>query len=85
MEECAGIAEVIRVTKPPVVEIAEGVEVGGSTIHARMCAPADKYSSGLFLVRFQSRPSWPLSSTKRASGWKMANSALTLERRAEGW
>jgi hypothetical protein len=32
MEECAGIAEVIRVTKHPVIEIAEGVEVGGSTI-----------------------------------------------------
>jgi hypothetical protein len=29
MEKCAGIAEVIRVTKHPVVEIAEGVEVGG--------------------------------------------------------
>ena len=47
--ECAGIAEVFRVTKHPAVEIAEGVEVGGSTIHARMCTPADKYSSGCFL------------------------------------
>ena len=42
MEECAGIAEVIRVTKHPVIEIAEGVEVGGSTIPARMYATADK-------------------------------------------
>ena len=31
MEECAGIAEVIRVTKHPVIEIAECVKVGGST------------------------------------------------------
>jgi hypothetical protein len=51
MEECAGIAEVIRVTKHPVVEIAEGVEVGGSTIHARIYAPAEKYSYGHFLVK----------------------------------
>jgi hypothetical protein len=39
MEECAGIAEVTRVTKHPVVEIAESVEVGGPAIHARMYAP----------------------------------------------
>ena len=51
MKECAGIAEVIRVMKHPVVEIAEGVEVGGCTIHARMYAPADQYSHGFFLVK----------------------------------
>jgi hypothetical protein len=56
MEECAGIAEVIRVTKHPVVEIAEGVEVGGCTVHVRMYAPAAKYSHGLFLVKI-SKPS----------------------------
>jgi hypothetical protein len=56
MEECAGIAEVIRVTKHPVVEIAEGVEVGGCTVHARMDASADKYSHGFFFVKI-SKPS----------------------------
>jgi hypothetical protein len=56
MKECAGIAEVIRVMKHPVVEIAEGVEVGGCTIHARIYAPADQYSHGLFLVKI-SKPS----------------------------
>jgi hypothetical protein len=56
MEECAGIAEVIRVMKHPVIEIAEGVEVGGCTIYARMYAPADQYSHGLFLVKI-SKPS----------------------------
>jgi hypothetical protein len=51
MEEGIAIAEVIRVTKHPVVEIAEGIEVGGYTVHAKMYAPADKYSHGLFLVK----------------------------------
>jgi hypothetical protein len=51
MEEGTGLAEVIRVTKQPVVEIAEGVEVGGYTVHARMYAPADKYSEGSFMVK----------------------------------
>jgi hypothetical protein len=51
MEEGTGLAEVIRVTKQPVVEIAEGVEVGGCTVHARMYAPADKYSEGSFMVK----------------------------------
>lgn len=51
MEECTGIAEVIRVTKHPVVEIAEGVEVGGYTVQARMYAPPDKYSHDSFLVK----------------------------------
>jgi len=56
MAEDTGIAEVIRVTKHPVVEIAEGVEVGGYTVQARMYAPAQKYLHDLFLVRI-SKPS----------------------------
>jgi hypothetical protein len=56
MKECAGIAKVIRVMKHPVVEIAEGVQVGGCTVHARMYAPADQYSHGLFFVKI-SKPS----------------------------
>jgi hypothetical protein len=56
MKECAGIAVVIRVTKHPVLEIAEGIEVGGCTIHARMYAPGDQYSHGVFLVKI-SKPS----------------------------
>jgi hypothetical protein len=51
MEEGTGIAEVIRVTKKPVVEIAEGVEVGGYIVHARMSVPADEYSHGIFMVK----------------------------------
>jgi hypothetical protein len=54
MEEGIAIAEVIRVTKHPVVEIAEGIEVGGCTVHAKMYAPADKYSHGSFLVKIAS-------------------------------
>ena len=56
MEEGTGIAEVIRVTKHPIVEIAEGVEVGGYTVYARMYAPAQRYSRGVFRVKI-SKPS----------------------------
>jgi hypothetical protein len=56
MEEGTGIAEVIRVTKHPIVEIAEGVEVGGYTVRARMCAPAHRYTKEIFLVKI-SKPS----------------------------
>ena len=56
MAEDTGIAEVIRVSKHPVIEIAEGVEVGGYTVQARMYAPAQKYSHDLFLVKI-SKPS----------------------------
>ncbi|MBV9106963.1 MAG: hypothetical protein JO066_08215 [Verrucomicrobia bacterium] len=51
MEEGTGVAEVISVTKQPVVEIAEGVEVGGYTVRARIYAPTDKYSDGSFTVK----------------------------------
>ena len=51
MEEGTGIAEVIRVTKHPIVEIAEGVEVGGYTMHARICAPAHRYAKEVFQVK----------------------------------
>ena len=56
MEQGIGIAEVIRVTRHPIVEIAEGVEVGGYTVRARMCAPAHRYSKEVFLVKI-SKPS----------------------------
>ncbi len=71
VEECVGIAEVIRVTKHPVVEIAEGVEVGGSTIHARIYAPADKYSHGHFFVKIL-KPS-ELASLQHEKGLQMEN------------
>jgi hypothetical protein len=80
MEESAGIAEVIRVTKHPVVEIAEGIEVGGYTIHARMYAPADKCLHDLFLVKISNHLRSPPFSAKRTLRWKMASSASTLER-----
>jgi hypothetical protein len=52
MDEDIGIAEVIVVMKHPVVELAEGVEVGGSfTIRAKLCAPVTRYSAGIFLVK----------------------------------
>ncbi|MBV8140833.1 MAG: hypothetical protein JO279_14490 [Verrucomicrobia bacterium] len=51
MEEGAGVAEVIRVAKQPVIEIAEGVEVGGYVVHARMCASGIRYSDGTFMVK----------------------------------
>ena len=51
MEEGTGIAQVIRVTKDPIVEIAEGVEVGGYTVYARMEGPVDRYSHDVLLVK----------------------------------
>jgi hypothetical protein len=56
MEEGTGIAEVIGVTRHPIVEIAEGVEVGGYTVRARMCIPAHRDSKEVFLVKI-SKPS----------------------------
>ena len=64
MDEGTGIAEVIKVTKHPVIEIAEGVEVGGYTVHARICAPPDKYSHDHFLVKI----SKPCELTNRRHG-----------------
>jgi hypothetical protein len=81
MEECAGIAEVIRVTKHPVVEIAEGVEVGGYTIHARMYAPADKCLRGLFLVKI-SKP-FEFVSFQHEKGFKMENGEFSFDSGAE--
>ena len=47
-----GVAEVISVTKQPIVEVAEGVEAGGNyAIEAKICDPADKYSNGSFRVK----------------------------------
>jgi hypothetical protein len=51
MEEATGIAQVIRVTKYPIVEIAEGVEVGGYIVYARMDGPLDKYSHDFLMVK----------------------------------
>jgi hypothetical protein len=42
---------VTRVTKHPVVEVAEGGQVGGFTIHAKMYVPANEYSTDLYLVK----------------------------------
>ena len=77
MKECAGIAEVIRVMKHPVVEIAEGVEVGGCTIHARMYAPANQYSHGFFLVKI-SKPS-ALAPLQRERNLRMENGEFSFD------
>jgi hypothetical protein len=77
MKENAGIAEVTRVTKHPVVEIAEGVEVGGCTIHARMYAPADQFSRGLFLVKI-SKPS-EFVSLQHARNLRMENGEFSFD------
>jgi len=77
MEEGTGIAEVIRVTRQPVVEIAEGVEVGGYTIHARMYAPAQKYSNGLFFVKI-SKPS-AFSTVQHENGAQMEHGEFSFD------
>ena len=42
MDEDPILAEVTKVTKHPVVEVAEGVQAGGFTVYAKMCVPAHK-------------------------------------------
>jgi hypothetical protein len=81
MEESAGIAEVIRVTKHPVVEIAEGVEVGGYTFYARMYAPADKCLHDLFFVKI-SKPS-EVASFQHEKGFMMENGEFSFDSGAE--
>jgi hypothetical protein len=44
-------AEVTKVTKHPVVEVAEGVQVGGFTVYAKMYFPAHKYSADIYRVK----------------------------------
>jgi hypothetical protein len=47
-----GVAEIVSVTKQPIVEVAEGVEAGGSyAIEAKICVPADNYSNDFFRVK----------------------------------
>ena len=77
MEEGTGIAEVIRVTKHPVVEIAEGVEVGGYTVQARMYVPAQKYSNDFFLVRI-SKPS-ELACRQHEKGSQMEHGEFSFD------
>jgi hypothetical protein len=46
------IAEVVSVEMQPIVEVAEGVEAGGSyAIEAKFYAPAEKYSDDCFHVK----------------------------------
>lgn len=77
MEDSTGIAEVIRVTRHPVVEIAEGVEVGGCTIHARICGPLDKYSHDTFRVKIL-KPS-AFASLQHEKGSQMKHGQFSFE------
>ena len=77
MDEGTGIAEVIRLTKHPVVEIAEGVEVGGYTVHARVVVPVDKYSHHLFMVKI-SKPS-ELANLQHAKSLHMEHGEFSFD------
>jgi hypothetical protein len=77
MEEGVAIAEVIRVTRHPVFEIAEGVEVGGYTIHARINVPAEKYSQDCFRVKI-SKPS-AFASLQHEKGSPMKRGEFSFE------
>jgi hypothetical protein len=69
MEEGSGIAEVTGVTKHPVVEVAEGVEVGSYTVHAKMYVPAVKYSNDFYLVKIMEPKGLDYLQPER--GWQM--------------
>ena len=77
MEEATGIAEVIRVTKHPVFEIPEGVEVGGYTVRARMCPSAQRYSEEIFLVKI-SKPS-AFSTVQHEHGSQMEHGEFSFD------
>jgi hypothetical protein len=77
MEVGTGVAQVIRVTKHPVVEIAEGVEVGGYTVYAKIYAPVDKYSHDFFLVKI-SKPS-ECANLHHAKGSLMEHGEFSFE------
>jgi hypothetical protein len=77
MEEGTGIAEVIRVIKHPIVEIAEGVEVGGYTVRARMCPPAQTYLKEIFLVKI-SKPS-AFSTVQHEHGSQMEHGEFSFD------
>lgn len=49
--EIAPEAIVTKVTKHPIVEVAEGVQVRRFTVYAQMYVPAHKYSTDLYLVK----------------------------------
>jgi hypothetical protein len=77
MEEGTGIAEVTKVTKHPIVEIAEGVEVGGYTVRAKMCTPAHRYSTEVFLVKI-SKPS-AFSTVQHEHGSQMEHGEFSFD------
>jgi hypothetical protein len=77
MEESTGIAEVIRVTKHPIVEIAEGVEVGGYTVRAKMCTPAHRDSKEVFLVKISKPPAF--STVQHEHGSQMEDGEFSFD------
>ena len=77
MEENAEIAEVIRVANHPVVEIAEGVEVGGCTVYARINDPRQKYCHASFVVQIL-KPSG-LSHLQREKGLRLERGQFSFD------
>jgi hypothetical protein len=77
MEEAFGIAEVTGVTRHPVTEVAEGVEVGGYTIRARMYEPAVKYSNAFYLVKIVEPKGLDYSQPSR--GWQMEQGEFAFD------
>ena len=77
MEEAVGIAEVTGITRHPVTEVAEGVEVGGYTIRARICEPAVQYSNNFYLVKILEPKG--LDYSQPARGWQMEHGDFAFD------
>jgi hypothetical protein len=77
MEESTEIAEVIRVANHPVVEIAEGVEVGGCTVYAKINDPVQKYRHCSFTVQIL-KPIG-LSHIQREKGLRMEHGQFSFD------
>jgi hypothetical protein len=77
MKESTGIATVTKVLKQPVVRLAGGLEVCSFTVHAKMHAPAHKYSDDLFYVKVTSPRA--LGSRQPEQGTLMAYGEFELD------
>ena len=77
MEEGSGMAEVTGVTKHPVVEVAEGVEVGSYTVRAKMYVPAVKYSNDFYLVKIMEPKGLDYLQPER--GWQMERGEFAFD------
>jgi hypothetical protein len=70
-------AIVTKVDNHPVVEVAEGIAVSRFTVHAKICAPAHKFSAGLYLVKLIEPEGLQLLQSEQ--GWLMEDGIFQFD------